>query len=155
MITKTNVSNCLHSKSTWLLYVADNTGAYWSGTVCERVSENTRASAVQTQLERSCRVQENWFTQQAGLFFTTTKGRRGYKSNRSAEKTPQRQGLCVLNTQERWPNEFMAAELISCAIKVLRFFPCNTNGFTKLIEPLTANVSIPMFCKSIDLRALK
>lgn len=88
-------------------------------------------------------------------FFTTTKGRRGCKSNRSAEKTPQRQGLCVLNTHKRWPNEFMAAELISCAIKVLRFFPCNTNGFTKLIEPLTASLSITMFCKRTDPGALK
>lgn len=49
----------------------------------------------------------------------------------------------------------MAAELISCAIKVLRFFPCNTDGLAKLIEPLTVSVSIPMLCESIDPRGLE
>lgn len=149
MITNACVSNYLLSQSIWLLY--NSTVAYWSSNVCERVSENTRASAVQTQLERSCRkliYTTGW------SFFTTIKGRRGCKSNRGAEKTPSGK-VYAYWTQECWPNEFMTAELISCAIKVLRFFPCNTNGFTKLIEPLTISINITMFCGSIDLRTEK
>lgn len=60
-----------------------------------------------------------------------------------------------LRTQKRRPNEFMAAELISCTIKVLRFFPCNTSGFMKLTEPLTVSVGVPGFCKRTDLGAQK
>lgn len=94
------------------------TGAYWSSNVYQRVSQNIRGSAVQTQLERRCRkliYTTRWSS------FTTTKWRRGYKSNRSAEKTPSGK-VPAYAAQKLWPNEFMAAELISCAIKVLRFF---------------------------------
>lgn len=86
---------------------------------------------MQTQLEKELQsARELIYTQQAGpFFFFFLQPQRGEEAIRVIgvqRKPPAARSLRILNThthtQKRWPNEFMAAELISCAIKVLRFF---------------------------------
>lgn len=72
--------------------------------------------------------------QRAGeLIYTTAALFYNHKGEKEAARVIEEQrnppavrSLLMVKAQKRRPNEFMAAELISCAIKNLRFFPCNS-----------------------------
>lgn len=77
-----------------------------------------RTAEPQTQLERSRRVPstEELIYATGRALLQPQRGRRGCKSNSSAEeKNPAAMSTPIGNTQELWPNEFMAAELILVA----------------------------------------